>query len=93
MKRIAIVIAFTLLAGPALAEDAKTLYSQKCAACHGPDGKAKRMGSPDISAVKATEGDIEKVIANGKGKMQPYKDKLTAEQIKDVATYVKSGLK
>ena len=35
----AVALAFLLLAGPAAAQDGKTVYAQKgCAACHGPKG-------------------------------------------------------
>lgn len=99
MKRIATVVAAAALAVPALAraEDAAALFSQKCASCHGKDGKGspvgKKMGVQDLAAVKAGEAEIEKAIADGKGKMPAYKGKLSAEQIKSLASYVKSGLK
>ncbi len=94
MKRIAVVLALALgLAGAARAEDAKTLFGQKCAPCHGPDGKAKRMGASDISGLKIPEAEIAKIVANGKGKMQPYKGKLSPEQIDGLAKYVKTSLK
>jgi cytochrome c6 len=99
MKRIAVVVALALgLAGTAAAEDAKTLFSQKCVACHGPDGKGqtamgKKMNAPDLTAAKLSEADAEKVIANGKGKMTAYKGKLSPEQIKSLAAYVAGGLK
>ncbi len=99
MKRIATVVAALVLAAPALvrAEDAAALFSQKCASCHGKDGKGspvgKKMGAQDLTAVKAGEAEIEKAITDGKGKMPAYKGKLTPEQIKSLATYVKSGLK
>ncbi|HUL60182.1 MAG TPA: cytochrome c [Anaeromyxobacteraceae bacterium] len=93
MKRIAVLFLMVALAGVARAEDGKSLFDSKCAACHGKDGKAKKMGSPDISALKGSQADIEKVITQGKGKMKPYKASLTPEQIQEVAKYVKGGLK
>ncbi len=101
MKRIAVAVAAVLavtFASPALAEDAKALFAQKCASCHGPDGKGSKMGQKmgvkDLTAVQGSEADIENTIANGRPpKMQPYKDKLTPDQIKALAAYVKNGLK
>jgi len=92
MKRLMVLFVLVAFAGVARAEDGKTLFDSKCAACHGKDGKAKKMGSPDISAVKASEADIAKVISDGKGKMKPVKS-LTPEQVQAVAKYVKGGLK
>jgi mono/diheme cytochrome c family protein len=96
MKRFAVVLAFAALATAATvarADDSAALYAQKCAVCHGKDGKGsptgKKMGAKDLTTLKLGEGEIEKTIENGKGKMQPFKDKLTPEQIKEVAKYVK----
>lgn len=93
-----IAAAALLLASTARASEASDLYSTKCASCHGPDGKSKtkmgeKMGAPDLTATKASPADMEKVIADGKGKMMAYKGKLSPEQIKAVAAYVKGGLK
>lgn len=100
MKRIlAATAAALLLAAPtARASEAADLYASKCASCHGPDGKGKtkmgeKMGVPDLTASKASAADVEKTVADGKGKMMAYKGKLTPEQIKAVAGYVKAGLK
>ncbi len=99
MKRIAAAVAALVLAAPALAfaQEAATLFQQKCAACHGKDGKGtpvgKKMGSPDLTTVKASEPEIANVIANGKGKMSAYKGKLTDAQIQDLAKYIAGGMK
>lgn len=75
--------------------DGKALYSSKCAMCHGADGVAKKMaaGSANLNDAawqeKATLESIEQVIRDGKGKM-PKSDKLTAEQVTAIATYVKT---
>jgi mono/diheme cytochrome c family protein len=71
-------------------------YKAKCVMCHGADGTgamAKRMGSKDLNSpeVKAmSEADIAKIISDGKGKMTGFKGKLTDDQIKGVAAYVKT---
>ena len=92
MTRLAAAVAALLAfaATPALAaEDAAALYNQKCAACHGKDGKAMKMGSPDLTKSKDAAA-IENVVANGKGKMMAFKGKLTPEQIKAVAAHVQT---
>ncbi len=101
MKRmvaaLTLVLAFGV--GSARAEDAKALFAQKCAACHGADGKGgtamgKKLGAKDLTAVKLSEPEIAATITNGKPpKMTPYKDKLSGDQIQALAKYVKGGLK
>jgi cytochrome c6 len=102
MHRIAAALAVVVavaLAAPARAEDGKTLFAQKCAACHGPDGKGqtpmgKKLGAKDLSAEKEPVDVLVKDIENGKPpKMTPYKGKLTDEQIKTLAQFIKAGLK
>ncbi len=93
MKRIVALFVVVLAAGAARADEAKEgkqVYTQKCVMCHGADGKAKKMGSPDLSTLKASESEIEAVVTNGKGKMPKYAGKLTPDQIKDVSKYVKT---
>ena len=71
-------------------------YKAKCVMCHGADGKgqmAKKMGSHDLTdpAVQTmSEADIAGVISSGKGKMTGFKGKLSDDQIKAVAAYVKT---
>lgn len=99
MKRIAVAAVAVLgLAGAARAEDAAELFAKKCAVCHGKDGKgntpmAKRLGAKDLTAVKLSEAEIAKVIAEGKGKMTPFRGKMSDAEIDAVAKYVKNVLK
>ncbi len=102
MKRVtlALAVCFALgLAAPARADDAKALFASKCAGCHGPDGKGqtnmgKKLGAKDLTALGESEAAIAKVIEEGKPpKMLSYKSKLTEEQIKSLAAFVKGGLK
>ena len=102
MKRATLALAACLalgLAAPAHAEDAKALFGSKCASCHGADGKGqtpmgKKLGAKDLTTIHDTEAAITKVIEEGKPpKMLAYKGKLTEEQIKSLAAYVKGGLK
>ncbi len=62
MKKIlSISIALAaMMALPALAADAKALYEQDCAKCHGSDGKGetkmgKKMGAKDYTSAKVQE--------------------------------------
>ncbi len=78
------------------AADGKILYDTKCAQCHGKDGVAKPPGKgsrnfndPAFQG-SATEESIAKVTSEGKGKMPPYRAKLSDEQIRAVAAHVKT---
>jgi cytochrome c6 len=103
MTVAAIAVLALALALPAVSEgegeakdEGKTLYASKCAMCHGADGVAKKMaeGSANLNNAdwqKSNSAEaIAKVITEGKGKMTKYEGKLTTEQIKAVADYVKT---
>lgn len=99
MKRIALALAISfLVAGAAQAADGKALFGSKCSVCHGADGKGqsamgKKLGVKDLTVTTLSAGDIEATIAKGKGKMTPFAGKLTPDEIKAVAAFVKGGLK
>ncbi|MGA7524661.1 MAG: cytochrome c [Acidobacteriaceae bacterium] len=84
---------------PALAQNSGSeIFKSKCAMCHGADGlaagpmgkmmKIPSFKSPDL--VKAPTSQLIEDMANGKGKMPEYKDKLTAAQIKEVVAYIRT---
>jgi len=74
---------------------AEALYKSKCQMCHGEKGladsgagkamKVKPVTDPEVK--KMSESQMMDAVKNGMGKMQPYKDKLSDAQIKDVVTY------
>src|SRR5690606_36947530 len=75
-------------------EEAKTLYVQNCAACHGADGGG--TVGPNLADEYWLHGgtvqDVFRVIKYGvqeKG-MIPWQDKLNPEQIQIVASYILS---
>ncbi len=81
----------------ASADDSADLFKSKCQMCHGADGKGTptgtKMGAHDFHSAdvqKMTDAQLIDTITNGKNKMPAYKDKLTADQIKGLAAYVKS---
>ena len=97
MKRFLVAAALVLFASAALA-DGKAIFGSKCASCHGPDGKGatamgKKLGVKDLTATKLSAAEIEETIAKGRGKMTPFGGKLQPNEIKDVAGFVKGGLK
>jgi mono/diheme cytochrome c family protein len=92
----------SLWAAAASAADAKAgqaVYDKSCKSCHGPDGTANpaiaKMMKVDMQDLKSTEvqamsdDDIKKIIANGKGKMQPVRT-VSGAAVDDVVAYVRS---
>jgi mono/diheme cytochrome c family protein len=97
MKRFLVAAALVTLAGSALA-DGKATFTSKCASCHGPDGKGqtamgKKLGVKDLTVTKLSAAEIEETVTKGRGKMTPFGGKLQPNEIKDVAGFVKGGLK
>ena len=102
MKKLALsVVALAVIAlasAPVAhaAADGKALYDAKCAMCHGKDGVAKPMakGSANFNDAKwqagMTADKIVAVMESGRGKMLSYKGKLTPEEEKAIAGYVKT---
>ena len=79
----------------------ETLYKAKCQMCHGAKGladtpaakamKVKPITDPEVKGF--TDAKMIEAVRDGMGKMQPYKDKLTAAQMKDVVVYFRTFLK
>ena len=71
--------------------DGKTIFESNCVVCHGADGVLGMSGAANLQTSKLPDEEVLNVITNGKnGTMAAYKDKLSAEQIKAVADYVKT---
>jgi len=93
MKTTALVVFLTLASTPLAAD-----YKTNCALCHGPDGsgktptgkalKVKDLGSPEVQAL--TDAQLSTVIANGKGKMPPFKAKLNEARIAGLVTFIRT---
>lgn len=94
-----LVFAAALLAAP-VAEN----WENQCAKCHGADGKGqtkagKKLNVKDYTDAKVQaemkEAEMTKAIADGvldkagKEKMKAYKEELSADEIKELVTYVR----
>ena len=98
MKRILALVAFTAALPLAAADDAAAVYKSKCAMCHGASGAGdtpmgkklavKPLGSAEVQ--KKSDEKLQEIIAKGAGKMPPFAAKLSAEQIKQLVTVVRS---
>lgn len=92
------LLAANLLIAPARSEDkSAALYKQKCAACHGADGKAdtptgkamKVRGFADPAVAKMSDDDLAGIIDKGKGKMPGYSKSMKPDEIKAMVAFVR----
>lgn len=73
-------------------------YKQKCAMCHGEDGKGQTamgkkmnlrdLGSPEVQ--KMSDQELYDVVAKGKNKMPGYETQLGAERVKALVQYMRT---
>jgi len=79
----------TKTGGPNPPSDGAALYGSKCAICHGPNGAGtpawKSKGQPDLSNAEwqktHSDAQIAERIKQGKGKMPPFGNKLSEEDV------------
>jgi cytochrome c6 len=79
-------------------DDAAALFKQKCAGCHGVDGKGtsamgkalkvRDLGSDDVQ--KQSDAELTDIITSGKNKMPAYKGKISDDQIKGLVGYIRT---
>ena len=98
-KSVALVaVTLRLLATPGWSQgDGATLFKSKCAACHGPDGKAETtmgktlkirdLGSPAVQ--NQSDAQLTEIVTKGKNKMPAFDGKLSKEQIAGLVAYVR----
>ena len=78
---------------------ARSNYARNCEACHGPEGvgglvkvedkqiKVASLKSP--SAIRHTDEQLAKMITNGEEAMPAFKDKLTAQEIQALVSFIR----
>jgi cytochrome c6 len=67
--------------------DGKTIYNRECVLCHGERGDKGVAGSANLTQSLLSLDERIYVIKNGRGVMQPFKNKLTPDEIEAVARY------
>lgn len=97
-----LMVAAAISTGWAAEDPIQTLYNQKCASCHGKDGKGTasmakmfkvEMGLLDLTdktTLDKKDDVLNGITTKGVGKMPAYETKLTAEQIAALTTYFRS---
>jgi len=94
-----ILAATVLLCVPARSDDkSAATFKQKCATCHGPDGKGdtpagkamkvRSFGDPDVA--KMTDQQLADTIDKGQGKMPKYGATMKADEIKAMVAYIRT---
>jgi cytochrome c6 len=84
---------FTSPANAADTANGEQLFNVHCAGCHINGGNIVRRGKNlQKKALKKYGMDsleaVESIITNGKNNMSAYKDRLSVQEIQDVAAYV-----
>jgi len=79
--------------------DARGLFAESCAKCHGEDGRARTLhgrlaGAQNFTDTQwqtaATDEDIVNAIKSGHKKMPAFQNKLSAAEIDALAAYVRT---
>ena len=82
-----VTVAATAATGAADVANGELLYEETCVICHGVDGKGGHGGGAPLDALADIAATLT-VIAAGRNNMPPFGQTLTAEQIRDIGTYV-----
>ncbi len=94
----ALAVAVMLCAPVKADEKSAALYKQKCAACHGVDGKGetptgkamKVQSFADPEVAKMSDDELAAAIEKGKGKMPAYGKSMKPDEIKAMVAYIRS---
>jgi mono/diheme cytochrome c family protein len=76
---------------PAQIDLGKRTYAQKCSHCHGPNMVNAGTVTPDLRAFPDDQTRFVTTVKHGKnGRMPPWGDLLSEEQIAEIWAYVSS---
>ncbi len=87
--------------GPSAARDSdptRTLFRRNCAACHGPRGEGKQLGTMTIPTLRegrpVTDSDAQlfKQVSDGGKGMPPFKYTLDDPRIEDLIRFVRKEI-
>lgn len=79
-------------------DDAQKLFARNCAACHGPSGEGKQIGTlqvPTLREGRAAQDPDARLLSqihDGGNGMPPFKFTLTDDQIQQLLRFVREEL-
>ena len=93
LAAVLVLSAFALAEAPG-----EAVFKKNCVMCHGADGTGKTKMGLKLGAADLTTNDIQSLsdealaqsIRNGKGKMPPFKDKLTQQDTDNLLAYLRT---
>jgi cytochrome c551 len=89
---LAIVSAQTTPSGATLTSN--PVFEKSCAKCHGKTAEGRRFGGPSLISEKVaatSAGELQNIIAQGKGHMPKYGGKLTTEEIDALVQQIRAS--
>jgi cytochrome c6 len=103
LKTTLVGFALAFVTGPAFAAPASENWENLCASCHGEDGKAQTKSGKKLKVRDYTDPQVQAelkddamlkaitdgVKVDGKEKMKPYKDEISADEIKDLVAFIR----
>lgn len=91
-QNLLLALVLTLFLGALMrADDAASIYKDRCAACHGPKGK-QNPGTHDFASPvvqKMADADLTGIISTGKNNMPGYAKTLKGPEINALVAYVR----
>jgi mono/diheme cytochrome c family protein len=73
--------------GESALTNAKSIYVQVCANCHGEDGSKQLAGAPDLTVSSLNHYERKNIIENGRGLMPAFGHQLTEQETEELAAY------
>lgn len=68
--------------------DGERIYQERCASCHGRNGKKGVSGAKDLTRSELSMKERIRIIKNGKGAMIPFEGVLNDKETRAVARYL-----
>jgi hypothetical protein len=78
---------------PAAGLTENPVYTKNCAKCHGKTAEGRHFGGPSLFSEKtaaASDGDLNNIISNGRGRMPKYAGKLTPDEIDTLVRQIRA---
>ena len=90
---VPIAVSAAQSAAPEITLTSNSVYEKNCAKCHGKTAEGRHFGGPSLLNEKVSASpaeDLHNIIANGKGRMPKYANKLSAEEIDTLVQQIKA---